>query len=510
MPDQHDDENNLDPQVSLVPLNDAGTVAVFAQSASAARAVVSRLRPELSSDNVALHLFNSSFDALGTAGTVATGASSAVTALPSLQGVVQLAPETMALLNSGHKLMQLSATGQQLGTVVDATGTVVAHARFVPLGATTTIATVAASLGPAIALAAIQFQLNRLETLLGEVKLVAQSLLAESRVQRWSDVEARIERIHRELSWAIEMGAAPDHMVDNLAADAVALHAFALASTELLSSRVQALSGRIRSKDKREKLEIMAQAIVRDCVDLSLAADAWLAVETLRSFHIQQSPESVAQRYGERVYRHALATADTWRAEAQRSLSDTQRLLSRLAAQDPHLLQRNERRSSALARQVADALSSALPDLEPPRLEPREGAPGVTADIAELILQEARWVLRPGSAVESLVGVSLNGEAGFRLETTGQQVLIATVSDFLRSGEATVLTDLLGEDAALVNAELDLSYDKPDDLVTRGKRRVAGTVSRVRGTTLRRSASPTESGTAAGLPDRGSKSAFTD
>lgn len=473
MSDQNTTDLSTEESVSLVPIDDSGLVAVFAASPDRARAVLADLRPGSSSGDIATATFDRSVDALGLAGTGAAGASQAVAALSSLQGVVQLAPDTMALLNSGHQLMTAADTGRHLGTVVTSGGKIVGNAQFVPLSNAVTVGTVAASLGPAIALAAIQFQLNRLENLLGEVKRLTQTLLDESRTQRWSAVEARIDRVNRELGWVIEMGTVPARLVDHLAGDAVDLHTFALATTELLTSRMGDLSGKIGAKDKRHQLEQSAQAIARDAVDLSLAADAWLAVETLRSFHLRQDEDAATRAYGERVYSHALTTSETWRAEAGVALTDVQRLLSRIAAQEPHALRRHERRSTSLARAVSRALSSALPDLEPARLVPPAGTPGLQPEVVEPVLQESRWVLAGASEVHALVGVSIDGAPGFRLETS-RQVLIAETDRFLRTGEATVITDLENADDAVTAAGVDLSYDEPEAAVVRqGKRAVA-------------------------------------
>lgn len=464
-----------DASVSLVPIDENGAVAVFARSPESARAVLDTLRPGTASTNVARLAFDTAVDGLGLSGAAVSGATSAATALASLQGVVQFAPETMALLNNGHHLMQAAATGQQMGTVVNSAGVVVANARFVPLGQAATVGSVAVALGPAVALAAIQFQLNRLENLLGEVKLITQSLLAEARTERWAEVEARIDRINRELGWVIELGTVPAHLIENIAGDAVALHAFAIATTELLASRVEDLSGRIRARDKRERLELQAQAIARDAVDLSLAADAWMAVETLRSFHIQQDSDPVAQRYGERVYGHALSTADTWRAQANDTLTDVQRLLSRIAAQEPNVLRRNDRRSASIARRVSNALAMALPEVEPRRLRTPDGTPGLDADAAALVLQEARWVLEPDADIEALVAVNINGEPGFRLETS-ERVLVGETAKFLAAGEYVVLGAAEDEDALLAKAGVTLDYSTPDALLVRRGKRAASDV----------------------------------
>lgn len=470
-------ENSLveSAEVTLVPIDDNGAVAVFAPSGKHALDVIAQLRQSPSMDLSEL-VVGHTVQTLGLAGSTVTGASAALPALASLQGLVQLAPETLALLNSGHHLMQAAGTGQQLGTVVNASGTVVANARFVPLSMGVSVTTVAASLGPAVALAAIQFQLNRLENLLGQVKLFSLTLLAESRTNRWAEVEARIDRINREVAWAIELGTVPGHMVENITDDAVTLHAFALSTTELLATRVQDLSGRIRAKDKRELLESAAHAIVRDAIDLSLAANSWLAVETLRSFHIQQDADPVAQRYGEHVFEHAMSTSETWRAEADSTLTSVQRLLSRIAAQEHHVLKRNDRRTASLARRVSGALAQALPDVEPVRLASPAGTPGLDTETAELVLQEARWVLDADTEVLALIGVSVNRAPGFQIETP-DHMLIGLVDDFLSSGTYIVLAPTPEVDEALSQLGVEVTFEKPDAQIMRTGRRAAAEMS---------------------------------
>lgn len=450
----------VEADVRLVPLDDDGRVAVLATDVERAREVVERLGATLPAAGV-------SSTAAGVAGAAAgiglTAFGQAATALQGMQGVVQLAPQTMALLNSGAHLM--GSGGWLLGTVVGANGQIAANAAFTSVAAGTSMVTLAGTLGPAVALAAIQLQLVRIQKAVERVGARVEVLLAESREIRSTDIEIRIDRVIRESRWALEIGHVPATMLDELRGDGHALEAYCRSTVRLLGGRVDGLG---RSRDKasvrQDALQRDAGQIARDVVNLHAAADCWLGYELLRATAVGGSDPD----YAALIVQSAAERTDEWRARSAEQIAVLQQRLRRIdAAPGRGMSARTKRAVSDLARQLAEAVAEAIPAVEPPTPEAAD-ALGLDPEQRERLLQELRWRTDDG-ALLLLAGVSIprtaeirgidmvrgapravTGRDGF-IAVRATRVVVGIVKDFVEDG--ALLLDLPRFECLLSDSE---------------------------------------------------------
>lgn len=433
------------PDVTLVPLDDGGRVAVLGADVERARAVLAALGTSIPD-----HATSPAAALAGGAGSAAASAGSVMQGIAGMHGVVQLAPQTMAQLHSGAHLM--TSGGLSLGTVVGPNGQIVANAAFTSVGAGASMATLAATMGTSVALAAIQLQLVRIQQAVEKVAARVEVLLGEIREIRSAELETRIDRVIRETRWALELGHVPATMLDELRGDGHALEAYCRSAVRLLAQRVDGL-GRGKASSRQETLQVEAGQIARDVVNLHAAADCWLGYELLRAAAVMPtSPE-----YAERIATIAAERTDEWRQRAAEQIAVLQQRLRRIdAAPGKGINPRTKRTVRELARQLAEAVATAIPTVEPPAPQPADLL-GVADDQRDRLLQELRWRLDDG-ALLLLAGVSIPRMAdvggidvaraalrsvgardGF-IAVRGARVLIGVVKDFVDDG--TLLVDV--------------------------------------------------------------------
>ncbi len=431
--------------VTLVPLDDGGRVAVFAADVERARAVVAALGAPAASDQA-----GQGAAAAGMAGAVASAVGSGAQGIAQLHGVVQLAPHTLAQLQSGARLM--TSGGWTLGTVVGQNGQIVGNAAFTAVGAGTSMATMAATMGTSVALAAVQLQLVRIQQAVEQVAARVEVLLGETREIRSAEIETRIDRVIRESRWAIELRHVPPTMVDELRGDGHALEAYCRSTVRLLAQRVDGL-GRGKAASRQEALQQEAGQIARDVVNLHAAADCWLGYELLRASAVTAS----SPVYAAQIAADAAERTDEWRQRAAEQIAVLQQRLRRIdAAPGKGFNPRTKRTVRELARQLAEAVAAAIPAVEPAVPEPADLL-GLRDEQRERLLQELRWRLDDG-ALLLLAGVaiprmsdvggidvaraalrSVGARDGF-VAVRGARVLVGVVKDFVEDG--TLLVDV--------------------------------------------------------------------
>ena len=420
--------------VTLVPLDDGGRVAVFAADVERARSVVAALGAPATSEQAGLGTA-----AAGMAGAAASAVGSGAQGIAQLHGVVQLAPHTLAQLQSGAHLM--TSGGWTLGTVVGQNGQIIDNAAFTAVGAGTSMATMAATMGTSVALAAVQLQLVRIQQAVEQVAARVEVLLGETREIRSAEIETRIDRVIRESRWALELGHVPPMMVDELRGDGHALEAYCRSTVRLLAQRVDGL-GRGKAASRQEALQQEAGQIARDVVNLHAAADCWLGYELLRASAVTAS----SPVYAAQIAADAAERTDEWRQRVRRID----------AAPGKGFNPRTKRTVRELARQLAEAVAAAIPAVEPAVPEPADLL-GLRDEQRERLLQELRWRLDDG-ALLLLAGVaiprmsdvggidvaraalrSVGARDGF-VAVRGARVLVGVVKDFVEDG--TLLVDV--------------------------------------------------------------------
>ena len=122
---------------------------------------------------------------LASIGNTATVAGNLGNAFASVQGLYRLGAETQALLSAGGTLAVKD--GANLGTVLLPGG--LAQARFIPV-TTLSMAQTAASIGPALAMVALQMQLSEITGLVRTNIALTSQVLTTIRNEQWAELTA--------------------------------------------------------------------------------------------------------------------------------------------------------------------------------------------------------------------------------------------------------------------------------------------------------------------------------
>ena len=109
---------------------------------------------------VADRALNDLIASIGEGASLTGGAASAANAIQHMSGLYKLDAVTKAQLAAGNALTK-TADGQLIGTVRNASGQISRQARLIPVSAPQ-IAGAIAAIGPAVAMVAVQMQLNNI------------------------------------------------------------------------------------------------------------------------------------------------------------------------------------------------------------------------------------------------------------------------------------------------------------------------------------------------------------
>jgi len=136
--------------------------------------------------------------AIGLANVAAQGLSG----LQQAQGLVRLAPETLAALRAGAA--PLTQGGWNLGGL-QVGGKLVATVRWAPVGAAGAVGLLAA-VGPALAVMAVQWQLGEVAKRVERNITLTTRVLDELRNESWHDLQATVSTVLEEANHVMSMG----------------------------------------------------------------------------------------------------------------------------------------------------------------------------------------------------------------------------------------------------------------------------------------------------------------
>lgn len=141
-------------------------------------------------------------DSIAKASGLGNLAAQGVNGVMHAQGLVRLAPETLKALQTAKPVV---SGGWNLGTLATANGKFATSVRWLPATGANA-ASVAASIGPALAMVAIQMQLSQISKLAQHNLEISQIALAESRRTRRSQVQGHHWAVLKMLRLAQEQG----------------------------------------------------------------------------------------------------------------------------------------------------------------------------------------------------------------------------------------------------------------------------------------------------------------
>ncbi|MFJ4644095.1 hypothetical protein ACIP6Q_11155 [Streptomyces bobili] len=344
---------------------------------------------------------------LSSIGNTATIAGNLGNAFASAQGLYRISSATQALLKAGGTLAVKD--GSNLGTVMFR-GRIIAQSRFIPVNAVSA-AQNAASIGPALAMVALQMQLSEVEGLVRTNIALTSQVLATVRHGQWAELTALVATIDHVVDQAREIGSVPASLWETVAGKKADLRT----QRDLYRLNVAHHIRQIHQLDghaRREYLETNAEAILFDANALLSSVKAWTGYQALHAARARAAgPEDTGEaRLVDSIARDTRTELDAALAETTNlvdSLTRELRIIAELSGRDTLPLP-GKRRDSIAARQTSARLLEAiepLADALHPPAPPLE-APGVVCAPTSLdltpYLRILRWFLEDGETLRVL------------------------------------------------------------------------------------------------------------
>lgn len=222
--------------------------------------------------------------AAGTAVGLGSVAAQGVDAAMHAQGLVRLAPETIAALKTATPIVK---DGWNLGTLTSG-GQFAAQVRWLPATAATT-ASVVAAMGPAISLMVIQAQLNQIADIAEHNLELTSKVLEVVRRDQWSSVTGYYKTLIREFGHARQIKGVTDAIYQEVRGYEGEL----TSQWDAFKTAVQQHATSLRSKrghqDRQKYLVDNGQAIIADAQALLLAQTSWFVHQAMRAANLSRT-----------------------------------------------------------------------------------------------------------------------------------------------------------------------------------------------------------------------------
>jgi hypothetical protein len=248
-------------------------------------------------------------------------AAQGVNAAMQAQGLVRLAPQTLAALKTAAPIVK---DGWNLGTLASG-GKFAAQVRWLPATAATT-ASVVAAMGPAITLMVIQVQLNQIANVAKHNLELTSKVLQVVRQDQWSSVTGYHNTLLRELGHARHIGEVTDAVFTEVRGYQGELSTQWDIFEKAVRQHVAELGGKVGHKERQQYLTDNGQAIIADVQALLLAQTSWFVYQALRAGHLLESARSNPQ--DAELLKTLVANAQTLH---EQTLAETDWLLDQLA-----------------------------------------------------------------------------------------------------------------------------------------------------------------------------------
>lgn len=418
-------------------------------------------------------------------GNTATVGGNIATAMSSTQGLYQVSSATQALLNNGAVLAVKD--GANLGSVW-MNGELVAQARFIPVSAVNA-ASVAAAIGPAVAMVAIQMQLNEITGLVRTNIALTTQVLGTLRSEQWAELSGHVAAIDRALAQAREIESIPSSLWETVAGDEAALRKQVDLYRRHVASHLKGID-QPDTRARREYLEANAEAIVFDSHALMSSLKAWTGYKALQAGRARSAGHGDAHeaRLVDVIVRDTRTELETALAEATQlvdAVTRELRLIAELAGPMTIPLTR-KRRDHRAARMTSNELLKAIEPLAdalrptPPPLS----APAIVCSLEDVDLDPylgvLRWTIDADETLRCIAFcydrdepdvVALGQNVLSRIEpekwatllvVTDRRIITARASEFRREGRLGRQVPL--EDVRYVRARSALGADRRAEL----------------------------------------------
>ena len=382
------------------------------------------------------------------------------TALASCQGLYRMTSASQKILQGGAALAVKN--GENLGAMM-ANGRIVAQARFLPM--VMQPAALAAGIGPALAMVAMQVQLSQITGLIKDSIDLTGQVLQQIRAGQWAELEGLVDALD-----GITAEAHESEAVAILWGKAAVHEPAVLKQCKLYKGFVAAHAKQLAERDahgRRAYLDTNAEAILFDANALLLAIKAWAQYQSLYYAKVRADGQTnpTAERLAQRIARESPALFDQAVAEATMMIDSLARELWLVAelpgafrfpiggkANDAKASRRAAKRLYEAIRPLAEALH---PELPPLAVDVTCLPEGVKLDACLSIL---RWFVDRDESLRAIAfadqpdgppvlgaiagafgglaaAVKHDQQTKTMIAVTDRRILTADTSTFLREGE---------------------------------------------------------------------------
>lgn len=348
--------------------------------------------------------------ALAVVGNTATVGGNLAQAASGMQGLYKIADESQALLDAGAKLAVKD--GQNLGTIVLPKGSPksLAQARFTPATGMTAAAA-AAAIGPALAMVALQAQLNQVSSLVEKnIELTSQVIESSRRTER-ATLMSLVDTIDQALEDARAAGSVPRSLWETVASKKANLDAERKKYRANVAHHIDKITT-TGVHQRREYLQANAQSVVFDAFALLATMKAWTGYQAIAAAVAREAgADSPAEA------KHFESIVANTRRDFEADMSEATRLVGSLTRElriivelpGPTTLKLSSKRKDAdaarkISRSVLDAIAPLSDALLSPRgpLEAPEVVCAPSATGLDPYLRILRWLLEPDEQVRCL------------------------------------------------------------------------------------------------------------
>lgn len=431
----------VDPSVTLVPIDDDGGFLVFGQLPESLQLAVEPV-PYLSDDRAA-----GLADALASSAGVGNLLVQGWNAYQGSAGLVRLAPQTLAAMKAGAT--PLTQGGWALGTLTKG-GKFAAQVRWAPAGAVGVAAGLAA-LGPALALVAVQWQMNKIGKAVERNIELTRTVLDELREEAWYELDAVARVVLAEVQRAQVIGEVTDLTWQYLQAQST-LPVLLKHKQRNLDAMTRKLGELSAGGNKTEWYQQHYADVLRHSQAVMTAQQAISLHQLVRTAHARRSGKPLDDALAQHVLDGARQEHELMAQRIDVSLralhhamalwyeADPGKRLSVFGAKDVPLLELRDAVADLHARAVAGPFRHLAP-IGPPRTLVAGNCVQVPDRDRPSIEQRLRWVLTDEESLLLLTkGIYRFGdnEKRYLLAVTDRRAFLVDSND-LKRGRATIV-----------------------------------------------------------------------
>lgn len=271
-------------------------------------------------------------DAIGKASGLTNLAAQGVNGAMQAQGLVRLAPQTLKALETAKPVV---SGGWNLGTLTTTQGQFAASVRWLP-ATSASAASVAASVGPALAMIAIQMQLSEISKLAQHNLEISQIGLEESRQARRTAILGNHRAIVRMVEFAQDQGAVTPAIYKEVRGKQGELESQVEAIKAGLATHVDRLRSKTSNKDRRRYLQDHGEEVLSLAHSLLVAQSTKFTYQALWAGHLLDTVDVDARNAAtaKRVIQDGVAERNAVLAETDWLLSLAEREFGVMAELD--------------------------------------------------------------------------------------------------------------------------------------------------------------------------------